>query len=69
MDKILVGAQGEAKVISELTNLGWGVGKPILDLGVDLLAYKIEDSAIQLVAIQVKTLDTKSHHHGTCFGI
>ena len=69
MNTILIGAQGEAKVISELTNRGWGVGKPILDLGVDLLAYKIEKNTIRLVAIQVKTLEMQSHHHGTCFGI
>ena len=68
MSTAIVGARGEAKVISELTNRGWGVGKPLLDLGIDLLAYKIENHSIRLVAIQVKTLATPSHHRNTCYG-
>lgn len=68
MSTTIVGAKGEAKVISELTNRGWGVGKPLLDLGIDLLAYKIENHSIRLIAIQVKTLATPSHHQNTCYG-
>jgi hypothetical protein len=68
MSTTIVGARGEAKVISELTNRGWGVGKPLLDLGIDLLAYKIENHSIRLVAIQVKTSATPSHHGNTCYG-
>ena len=68
MDTQLKGAQGEAKVISELTDKGWAVAKPILDLGVDLLACKIVDDAIRTVAIQVKTEMKPNHHGGTCYG-
>jgi hypothetical protein len=64
----MVGAKGEAKVISELTDRGWAVAKPLLDLGVDLLACKIENHTVRTVAIQVRTLDTPSHDRGTCYG-
>ena len=64
----MVGAKGEAKVISELTDRGWAVAKPLLDLGVDLLACKVNEGTIKMVAIQVKTLETPSHHRGTCYG-
>jgi len=68
MDTTLIGAQGEAKVISELTDRGWAVAKPILDLGVDLLACRIVDGSVKIVAIQVKTKATPSHNRGTCYG-
>lgn len=63
-----VGAKGEAMVISELTERSWAVAKPIVDVGIDLLACKVEDGKVKTVAVQVKTITKPSHGGGTCYG-
>lgn len=63
-----IGAQGEAMVINELTQRGWAAAKPILDLGVDILACKVENRKVETIAIQVKTKSKRTHGHGTCYG-
>jgi hypothetical protein len=62
------GAKGEAHIISKLTESGWGVAKPLLDLGVDLLAYRIENRKVKVLAIQLKSLESESHENKTCYG-
>lgn len=68
-----IGAQGEAMVINELTKRGWAVAKPILDLGVDLLACKVENMKVKIISIQVKTRTKPTHGRtqgrATCYGI
>lgn len=66
-EKIQISLIGEHLVMINLIEQGWSIAKPLPDIGIDLIAIKIEDDKESKVrCIQVKTSERYNQVKNIC---